>query len=418
MIMDRLFVYADFNWLEKPVLLGELGYESIRGSQSYSFRYSDEWLKKYAGILLSDDIRNYPGMQYTQPGKEIFGCFSDSLPDRWGRTLMKRREQTLAQAEGRPARTLTSFDMIMGIEDESRMGGFRYAETEGGGFINVSERMSVPPVVSLRELIAASHAIEDAEEKGELPDAKWLRQLHDPGTSLGGARPKANVIDDDGFMKVAKFPSRNDAGDVGLWEHWAHQMAGKAGLNVAETRTVKVGSQYSTLLSRRFDRTDDGKRIHYASALTMLGMTDGDGAQTGKGYLDIVDFIIRGCTDVEANLRELYRRVVFNICIGNTDDHFRNHGFLLTPHGWTLSPAFDLNPTLSEHQGLMISRNTNRSDLNELLQTSEDYFIHQSEAESIIRGVTEALKGWQTTAKRLGLPERDISLFARRFITE
>ena len=247
--MDRLFVYADFNWLEKPVLLGELGYESIRGSQSYSFRYSDEWLKKYAGILLSDDIRNYPGMQYTQPGKEIFGCFSDSLPDRWGRTLMKRREQTLAQAEGRPARTLTSFDMIMGIEDESRIGGFRYAETEGGGFINVSERMSVPPVVSLRELIAASHAIEEAEEKGELPDAKWLRQLHDPGTSLGG----------------------------------------------------------SYVRPRR---------------------------------------------------------------------------------------------------------------LNSAVHTSEDYFIHHSEAESIIRGVTDALKGWQTTAKRLGLPERDISLFARRFITE
>lgn len=416
--MDRLYVYADFDWLEKPLLVGELGCESIRGTQSYSFKYSPEWLNQNAGIILSEDIRNYTGMQYTHPGKEIFGCFSDSLPDRWGRTLMIRREQTLAKEEGRPVRNLSSFDMIMGIEDESRMGGFRYSKTPYGDFINVTDRLSVPPIVSLRELIAASHALEEAEEKGELVDEKWIRQLHSPGTSLGGARPKANVIDEDGFMKVAKFPSRNDSGDVELWEHIAYVLARKAGISVPDTRVVKVGSQYHTLLSKRYDRTDDGRRIHYASALTMLGLQDGAGADEGYGYLDIVDFIIRGCTDVENNLRELYRRVAFNICIGNSDDHFRNHGFLLTARGWTLSPAFDMNPTLNAHQGIMISRYTNESDLDALLKASEDYFIPRDEAAAIISSVKSALKDWQKVAKILGASERDICLFSQRFITD
>ena len=416
--MDRLYVYADFDWLEKPLLVGELGCESIRGTQSYSFKYSTEWLNQNAGIILSEDIRNYTGMQYTQPGKEIFGCFSDSLPDRWGRTLMIRREQTLAKEEGRPVRNLSSFDMIMGIEDESRMGGFRYSKTPDGDFINVTDRLSIPPIVSLRELIAASHALEEAEEKGELVEEKWIRQLHSPGTSLGGARPKANIIDEDGFMKVAKFPSRNDSGDVELWEHIAYVLARKAGIGVPDTRVVKVGSQYHTLLSKRYDRTDDGRRIHYASALTMLGLQDGAGADEGYGYLDIVDFIIRGCTDVENNLRELYRRVAFNICIGNSDDHFRNHGFLLTARGWTLSPAFDMNPTLNAHQGIMISRYTNESDLDALLKASEDYFIPRDEAAAIISSVKSALKDWQKVAKILGGSERDISLFSQRFITD
>lgn len=416
--MDRLYVYADFDWLDKPLLVGELGCESIRGTQSYSFKYSPEWLNQNAGIILSEDIRNYTGMQYTQPGKEIFGCFSDSLPDRWGRTLMIRREQTLVKEEGRPVRNLSSFDMIMGIEDESRIGGFRYSKTPYGDFINVTDRLSVPPIVSLRELIAASHALEEAEEKGELVDEKWIRQLHSPGTSLGGARPKANVIDEDGFMKVAKFPSRNDSGDVELWEHIAYVLARKAGISVPDTRVVKVGSQYHTLLSKRYDRTDDSRRIHYASALTMLGLQDGAGADEGYGYLDIVDFIIRGCTDVENNLRELYRRVAFNICIGNSDDHFRNHGFLLTARGWTLSPAFDMNPTLNAHQGIMISRYTNESDLDALLKASEDYFIPRDEAAAIISSVKSALKDWQKVAKILGASERDICLFSQRFITD
>lgn len=217
-------------------------------------------------------------------------------------------------------------------------------------------------------------------------------------------------------MNVAKFPSRNDDYDVGLWEHFAHLMAVKAGICAAQTRVVKVGSLFSTLLSKRFDRTETGKRIHFASAMTMLGLTDGANAQTGKGYLDIVDFIIRGCVDVEKNLRELFRRVAFNICIGNSDDHFRNHGFLLTPKGWTLSPAYDLNPTLDRHQALLVPRDSNESDPDLLLEAAEDYYIPKDEASRIIAEVKNSLKDWKTVARRLGLPERDIDIFAGRII--
>jgi serine/threonine-protein kinase HipA len=175
---------------------------------------------------------------------------------------------------------------------------------------------------------------------------------------------------------------------------------------------ISVGSRYHTLLSRRFDRTSEGRRIHFASAMTLLGMVDGDNADSGHGYLDIVDFIVQHCTDVEANLRELYRRVAFNICVGNTDDHFRNHGFLLTAKGWTLSPAYDINPTNQGYQSLLISASDNRSDLSVLLSASEEYLIPRPEAETIIREVVQAVRSWRTIATRLGLTIRDQARFA------
>ena len=179
-------------------------------------------------------------------------------------------------------------------------------------------------------------------------------------SSLGGARPKASVIDENKILHIAKFPSRKDDYDTGLWEHFSHLLAKKAGIHAAETRVIFTNDKYHTLLSRRFDRKEDGKRVHFASAMTLLGLNDGDNANTGHGYLDIVDFILQNCTNVEDNLQELYRRVAFNICIGNTDDHFRNHGFLLTSQGWTLAPAYDMNPTLNEYQSLLINSYTNK----------------------------------------------------------
>ena len=346
--MKKLYVYADFDWLKEMELIGELGYESLRGADSYSFTFNNEWLRQHSNLFLSDDLNNYPGQQYTQPDKDIFGCFSDALPDRWGRTLLLRREQIAAAEEKRPVRRLSSFDFLTGIDDFSRMGGFRFKETPDSEFINVSESLKIPPLTDIRELITASAEIEKSEENNMLPDRKWIVQLVQPGTSLGGARPKANVIDTDKTLYVAKFPSRKDDYDVGLWEHFSHLLAKKAGINAAKTKVLATREKYHTLLSQRFDRTNDSKRIHFASAMTLLGLSDGDNATTGHGYLDIVDFIIQSCTDVERNLQELYRRVAFNICIGNTDDHFRNHGFLLTAKGWTLSPAYDMNPTLSE----------------------------------------------------------------------
>ena len=412
--MKTLYVYADFDWLETPQLIGELTYDSVRGSETYGFSYDKEWLVKYGDTFLSEDLQNYPGIQYTRPERDIFACFSDALPDRWGRTLLNRREQIAASEEKRPVRRLASFYYLMGIDDESRMGGFRFAETPGGKFINCEASLRVPPLASVREIMHAAHEIETSEEKHLLPSKKWLAQLLHPGTSLGGARPKASVIDEDGRLTVAKFPSRKDAYDVGLWEHFCHVMGRKAGINVAETNTFS-GEDYHILLSKRFDRNVTGKRIHFASALTLLGLNDGDNASTGYGYTDIVDFIIQHGSNVEQNLEELYRRVAFYIIVGNSDDHFRNHGFLLTRKGWELSPAYDINPTLYDNQSLLINRTTSESDLNILLASAGDYMLSTEKAKTIIDEVKSAMKSWRSEARRLGLPQRDIDMFAPRF---
>ena len=408
--MKTLYVYADFDWLAEPMLVGELGYESLRGSDSYAFKFDNDWLRQYGSLFLSADINNYPGQQYTQPGHDIFGCFGDALPDRWGRLLLNRREQILATEERRPIRRLSSFDYLIGIDDFSRMGGFRFKTIPDGDFINCDSHLRIPPLADLRSLVAASMEIEKSEEQNRLPEMKWIQQLVHPGSSLGGARPKAGVRGTDGCLYVAKFPSRNDDYDVSLWEHLSHLLAKKAGVNAAETSVISTGEKYHALLSKRFDRTADGRRIHFASAMTLLGLTDGSDAQTGNGYLDIVDFILQSCCDVENNLRQLYRRVAFNIAIGNTDDHFRNHGFLLTPKGWILSPAYDLNPTSNEYQSLLINSSTNKSDLNLLLGSSEEYMIGKDEASKIIQEVTNAIKGWRRMAASLGIAKREMEL--------
>ena len=409
--MKKLYVYADFDWLKEIELVGELGYESLRGSDSYSFKFADSWIKKYNAITLSEDLNNYPGIQYTQPNKDIFGCFADALPDRWGRILLLRREQILAQEENRSVRRLSSFDFLTGIDDFSRMGGFRFKETPDGEFINADNSLRIPPLTDLRELIAASKEIEKSEDANTLPEKRWIAQLVQPGSSLGGARPKANVVDTDRSIYVAKFPSLKDDYDAGLWEHFCHLLAKNGGINVAKTKVLAINDKHHTLLSRRFDRTDSGKRIHFASAMTLLGLNDGDNATTGHGYIDIVDFIISGCTDVDANLRELFRRVAFNICVGNSDDHFRNHGFLLTAKGWTLSPAYDMNPTLNDHQSLLINSKTNESDLSILLNSCEEYMLTPEVAKSIINEVVTAVKDWRVLANRLGIAKREMTLF-------
>ena len=413
--MKRIYVYADFDWLPQIEYVGELGYESLRGSDSYTFKFSDVWLKKHRSVFLSADLNNYPGQQYTQPGKDIFGCFSDSLPDRWGRTLLNRREQVLAENEHRPLRHLSSFDYLIGLDDCSRMGGFRFKQELNEEYINSSEKLRIPPLTDIRTLISASEEIEKSEEKNQLPDLKWISQLVQPGSSLGGARPKANILDENANLCVAKFPSRKDTYDMAIWEHFAHLLATNAGIHAATTRVLFTNDKYHTLLSKRFDRATENKRIHFASAMTLLGLTDGDNASSGYGYLDMVDFILQYCTNVDENLQELYRRVAYNICIGNSDDHFRNHGFLLTPKGWTLSPAYDMNPTLSDYQSLLISSNTNRADLGVLLNASEDYMLNRETAESIILQVVNAVKGWESVATRLGISNSEMNRFRARF---
>jgi hypothetical protein len=413
--MRKLLVYADLHWLHTPALVGELSYESLRGADSYGFSFAPTWLQTQRDLFLSADLNNYTGMQYTAADRDIFGCFSDALPDRWGRTLLNRREQLQAQEQRRPLRRLSSFDYLLGIDDYSRMGAFRFKETPDSDFINSDPTLKIPPLTDIRTLQEAGRAIEQSEAHNVLPEKKWIAQLIQPGTSLGGARPKASVTDLDGALCVAKFPSRSDDYDVELWEHLCHLLARKAGIEVADTKVLKAIGPYHTLISRRFDRTTDGGRIHFASAMTLLGLQDGNNAADGHGYLDLVDFIVQHCTAVESNLRELYRRVAFYICVGNSDDHFRNHGFLLTPKGWTLSPAYDINPTLNPAQSLLITSVSNQAAFSQLRAAAEDYLLTRETADAILDEVQAALQDWPTLAAQIGIPRREIAQFADRW---
>lgn len=411
--MEQLYIYADFDWFDKPELVGRLTYERLRGNGTYGFCFDNSWLKNHSDILLSEELGNFAGFQYSQE-EHVFGCISDTLPDRWGRRLLNRKEQIEASEECRPVNTLYSYDYLKGIDDFTRMGGFRFKSSPDGTYLNFSQKLVVPPLTSVKELTIAAHEYEKCDERNELPEKKWIRQLEHPGTSLGGARPKANVIDDAGCLWIAKFPSRNDEYDIALWEHFCHLLAEKACINVAETGLLSVGAGFHALLSKRFDRTSEGRRIHFASAMTMTGLTDGDNYETGHGYLDIVDFILSNCVNVDDNLEELYRRVAFNICVGNSDDHFRNHGFLLTKRGWTLAPAYDLNPTNTEVQSLLIDMNSNESNLQKLLDASTDYFIASDKAAQIINVVKQAVKEWRRVANSLQIPQSEQKRFAER----
>ena len=413
--MKRITVYADFDFLSAPQEIGTLGYEHVRGKDHFVFEYARQWLKQYGGILLSGDLMNVPSLQHPRGNDHVFGFVKDSFPDRWGRLLLDRRERLTAQSEGRPTRMLTNYDYLIGIEDFTRMGGIRYKEEDSDDYIRSSSEYLVPPIESLRALCDACHEIELAEERNELPEQRWLDQLIDPGTSLGGARPKANVVDTDGTLYVAKFPSKKDLENTELIEHFSHQLAAKAGILVAKTHTIRISKDRDLLLSERFDRTKDGSRIHFASAMSLLGLDDGAGSNTGNGYLDIVDFILHGCTDVKQNLRELYRRVAFNIMFGNTDDHFRNHGFLLTPKGWTLSPAYDINPGAKSHQCLLIDSYTEQSDINALLSASENYMLERQEAAEIIEEVRAVIKDWSKTANELQIPVKLLGSYSMRW---
>lgn len=410
--MEKLDVIASFDWMDKEEKVGSLGYEYLRGSDVFSFEFDKTWLKRYPKIDFGCDLRPYTGVQYSQ-GNHIFGCFSDTLPDRWGRRLIDLRASL--ETEGKASHTLSDWDYLKGVEDEMRMGGFRFQDPIDGSFISSTPSYSVPPAIHIDELLQAAKEIEKSEYKHLEPEKKWVQRLFQPGSSMGGARSKA-CVQSGGQLYLAKFPSINDDINVSQWEHFAHLMAKECGITVAETQVIKAGTGQDILLSKRFDRTEDNKRIHMASSLTVLGLTDGDGQRNGKGYLDIVDFIISGGGNhIEANLEELYKRVAFNICIGNTDDHFRNHAFLLGKDGWELSPAYDMNPTNSMFQALLIDANTNESSLNHLYNAHELYMLDDTTARGIIMDVTRNMKYWENMAENVGLPRREITHFTNRF---
>lgn len=393
-------------WLPEEIVIGTLAFERVRHTEMYSFEYTDEWLKTPNSFAIDKDLPLVKGRMFAQNG--IFKCFTDAMPDRWGRNLIEIRNYQISKNRSKHS----SWDYLKGVEDSLRTGGFRFKD-QNGIYTSSSDGKQIPPVVSLNELMEAAREIEKCFRVHSTPDNRWVERLFQPGSSVGGARPKACVKDGDDLY-IAKFPSISDDIDKGKWEHFAHRMAAECGISVAETKTVETKNRDSILLSKRFDRDGD-RRIHMASSMSLLGFEDGTDGSSGKGYLDIVEFIVGNCADAEKNLEELYRRVAFGICIGNCDDHFRNHSFLLTEKGWTLSPAYDLNPSLDRHHAILINTETDESDLDILLDSHESYMIDANTAREIVSDVVQKMKYWEKIARDCGLSRLEMKYFSDRF---
>ncbi len=406
--------YIQINIDAKGFLQGEsvgvLGYDMIRGNVAYQWEYDMHWLQQHRLMMLSGDLLNAGGPQYASG--RLFGFLQDAMPDRWGRRLIDKRERLMATQEGRAVRHLTDIDYLTQINDTTRMGALRLREGDrllGTEYTDAP----VPPLAYLREFVDMAQEYERQDEQGGTIREEWLLNLYKQGSSLGGARPKANVRDTDGSLWIAKIPSINDDYDVALWEFWAHMMAGLAGIDVPEMRLLSLpGQKYHTLLSKRFDREGE-QRIHFASAMTLCGLQDGADATTGNGYLDIVDVIVgnAGFVDPQTALEQLYRRVAFSILVRNHDDHFRNHGFLLTEKGWVWAPAYDLNPSDFNTQSLLISRDSNESSLDVLLAAAGDYIISFDHAKQIIDEVCAAMKKSRQVARQCGISEHEMERF-------
>ena len=412
--MKYIQIDIDANGFSSAESVGTLGYDMIRGNAAYQWEFTPLWLQKHRQVRLSGDLQNAGGPQYGSG--RLFGFLQDAMPDRWGRRLIDKRERLLAAQEGRAVRHLTDIDYLTQIDDTTRMGALRLRDGErllGTEYVDAP----VPPLTRLREFVDMAQEYERQDEQGGVIREEWLLNLYKQGSSLGGARPKANVRDIDGSLWIAKIPSVNDDYDVALWEFWAHKMAGLAGIEVPEMRLLALPRQrYHTLLSKRFDREGE-QRIHFASAMTLCGLQDGADATTGNGYLDIVDVLVgsAGFVDPQAALEQLYRRVAFSICIRNHDDHFRNHGFLLTDKGWGWSPAYDLNPSDFQTQSLLISRDSNESSLEVLLAAAGDYMLSADQAQQIVDEVRAAMKNARHIARQCGISEHEIERFKMIF---
>lgn len=408
--MKYIQVDMDARTPSQVMSVGTLGYDMIRGTAAYQWEYDARWLQQHRQTRMSGDLQNAGGPQYGSG--RLFGFLQDAMPDRWGRRLIEKRERLLAAQEGRAARHLTDIDYLTQIDDTTRMGALRLREGErllGTEYADAP----VPPVTYLREFVDMAQEYERQDEQGGMVREEWLLNLYKQGSSLGGARPKANVRDADGSLWIAKIPSVNDDYDVALWEYWAHQMARVAGIEVPQMRLLSLsGQKYHTLLSKRFDREGE-QRIHFASAMTLCGLQDGADATTGNGYPDIVDVIIgsAGFADPQAALEQLYRRVAFSIAIHNHDDHFRNHGFLLTEKGWVWSPAYDLNPSDFSMQSLLVSRDSNESSLDVLLAAAGDYMLSVDVARTIIDEVRGAMTKVRQVARQCGISNQEMERF-------
>jgi serine/threonine-protein kinase HipA len=360
----------------------------------------------------------YEGRQHPAQGSDTFGVFADASPDRWGRFLMRRRLER-EQRAGHVAHGVRLYesDYLPGVHDDFRVGALRFRLDDAGEFLDNRHDVAAPPFVSLRELEAASLAIErDEDNAGDEADA-WLRMLIAPGGSLGGARPKASVVDLNGHLWIAKFPSVRDEHDVGAWELVVQTLALGCGLRVSESQARRFAHPHHTFLVRRFDRTDAGRRLHFASAMTLTGHKDGDDVSTGASYLEIARVLVDHGAQTNADLRELWSRIVFNVLVSNVDDHLRNHGFILAPgKGWRLSDAFDMNPVPGSFGlTLNISETDNSFDLDLVRSVAPFFRVTAKTAAEIIDSNRTVVRQWRKIASSLALSTRACDQMAPAF---
>jgi serine/threonine-protein kinase HipA len=388
--------------------IGRARSNRVRGKETILFEYTEEWLKD------ADRFELEPGLPLTRggfappDGQSIHGTLGDSAPDTWGRRLMQRAERRQATREGRAVRTLLESDYLLGVSDESRLGALRFRRADGQAFLAESSR-GIPALVELGRLLQCTDRILRDEETDE-----DLLMIFAPGSSLGGARPKASVLDQHGRLSIAKFPKESDEYSIETWEEIALRLAERAGIPTPHHELLEVAGR-SVLLSRRFDRAN-GQRIPFLSAMALLGAKDG---QTGS-YPEMVDALARHGSQAKKDARALYRRVAFNVLISNVDDHLRNHGFLrFDRSGWTLSPAYDLNPVPADLKARLLTTNIDLEESTcsvDLLEASAEYFaLSLPEARSILKEVALATSSWRSVAKEVGANGKEIHRMASAF---
>jgi serine/threonine-protein kinase HipA len=398
-------VHLDARELGLQTRVGVLHRPLARTDLPASFEYDAEWLKTGKAFMLDPRLELWSGEHHPPAQTKAFGIFLDSAPDRWGRVLMERQESAAAVREGRPVRALREIDFLLGVQDLTRMGALRFRYVEGARFLDDGEQ-SVPPVTNLSELAAISARIEEPGAD-QLPEyERWLAMLIAPGTSLGGARPKANFTDGDRLW-IAKFPARDDRYDAGAWEYLVHRLARDARIVVPDSRLESLTGRHQTFCSSRFDRVEGSRRM-FASAMTLLEQRDGE---DGGSYLDLAEFITdHGARHhVAEDLEQLFRRVVFNVIVGNRDDHLRNHGFIREPTGWRLSPAYDMNPNpfKAEHS-LSLDGHSAAPEVKTVLETAELYRLERPHAEEVVDKVRAAIAKWREASEQIGCAREEV----------
>lgn len=408
----NIWVYAHWLGMQEAKCIGMLSAQGKKGKTTFSFEYDKKWIKSTEQFVLDPDISWFPGRQF--PGAKInFGIFLDSMPDTWGRTLMKRKAAQVAAEKNEVPIRLNDIDFLLGVYDETRMGALRFKLEKDGNFLDDNKETSIPPWSSVGDLQYATKIIESDEESAEVK--KWLAILLVPGSSLGGARPKANILDKNRHLWIAKFPSKNDVIDKAAWEYLAYKLAINAGVKMAECRIEKVSGAYHTFFTKRFDRQGE-KRIHFASAMTMTGNNENTIRDRTPSYLDIAEFIQFSGSDTKQDLHQLWRRIVFNIAISNTDDHLRNHGFIIKDNCWRLSPAYDINPS-TDKDGLALNIDMDNNELDfELAKSVTQYFkLNNIQSDKILTEVKSSVSSWKNIANQIGVSKKDQELMSGAF---